>query len=86
MTCDGMGFLTVPDPSTNYPAPSTSSFSDDGSYGSYSNYNHTPKSEYDNEHVNDLPNTEEPDIFEADFPSLEGGNWNGKICDEQGCN
>ena len=85
MTCDGMGFLTVPDPSTNFPKSYSQTSDQETSSDSYSRYEPSPRAQYDNEYVNDLPNTEEPDIFEADFPSLEESYWDGKVCTDEGC-
>jgi hypothetical protein len=87
VTCDGGGMFTIPDPS----APSYQN--NQSLYNEYKveeyEYEYqskgTVKKIYPNEYVNDLPNTEEPDIVVIDIPSSNRDYWGGDICDGSGC-
>ena len=69
VACDGGGMFTAPDPATQMYQNNQSRYSmhdiPDDAYES--NPKGRVKKIYPNEYVNDLPNTEEPDIFTIDI-------------------
>ena len=79
VSCDGGGLFTVPDPlatQVRHQVSIETWSTEDYDYDDYQ-----PKSDFPNVGVNDLSNSEEPDIFTMDLKSIEEPKLEVIVCD-----